>query len=87
MATSGGTAAPGVNYTPINQVVNFAAGQNTQSITIPVKNVGTLAQTVTVNVILSSPSANASLGGSVHGHGLHPQRRSGHAASSPGHDG
>jgi subtilisin-like proprotein convertase family protein len=62
VSTSGGTAAPGVNYTPINQVVNFAAGHNAESITIPIKNVGTLAQALTVNVTLSSPSANASLG-------------------------
>jgi subtilisin-like proprotein convertase family protein len=62
VATSGGTAAPGVNYTPINQVVTFAAGQTTQSVAIPVKNAGNLAEAMTVNVVLSGPSANASLG-------------------------
>ena len=40
VATAGGTAVAGVNYTPINQVLNFAAGQDSQTITIPVKDDG-----------------------------------------------
>ena len=62
VATSGGTAVAGVNYTAINQVLNFAAGQDSQTITIPVTNAGTLAQALTVNVVLSSPGSGASLG-------------------------
>jgi len=62
VATSGGTAVAGVNYTPINQVVNFAAGVNSQTVSIPVINAGTLAQPLTVNVVLSSPVGGASLG-------------------------
>jgi subtilisin-like proprotein convertase family protein len=62
VATSGGTAVPGVNYTAINQVLSFAAGQDSQTITIPVKDAGVLAQALTVNVVLSSPGAGANLG-------------------------
>ncbi len=62
VATSGGTATPGVNYTPVNQVVNFGAGQSSQSITVPVKDAGNLSQAMTVNVTLSNPGGGASLG-------------------------
>jgi hypothetical protein len=62
VATSGGTAVAGVNYTPINQMVTFAAGQDSQSVTVPVKNAGALSSNLTVNVGLSSPGAGATLG-------------------------
>jgi streptogramin lyase len=62
VATSGGTAVAGVNYKAINETVNFAAGQTTQTVTIPIDNAGTLAQAVTVNISLSSPGSGASLG-------------------------
>jgi hypothetical protein len=62
VATSGGTAVAGVNYTAVNQVLNFAAGQNSQTFTIPIKNAGVLSTPLTVNVVLSSPGANAALG-------------------------
>src|SRR6516225_8721705 len=31
-----GTAVPGVDYTPVNQTVSFAAGQNTTTVQVPV---------------------------------------------------
>jgi hypothetical protein len=62
VATSGGTAAPAVNYTPINQVLNFAAGQDRQTITIPVQDLGVAAPDLTVTLSLSSPGAGAVLG-------------------------
>ena len=62
LATSGGTAVAGVNYTAVNEVLNFAAGQTSQTVTIPVKNVGVMKANPTVNVILSSPGLNAVLG-------------------------
>ena len=62
VATSGGTAAAGVNYTPINQVVNFASGQDSQTVSIPIKNAGVLPTSLTVNVGLSSPGGGAVLG-------------------------
>ena len=62
VATSGGTAVAGVNYTAINQTLNFAAGQDSQTVTVPVKNVGVLSSTLTVNIVLSSPGRGAILG-------------------------
>jgi hypothetical protein len=62
VATSGGTAVAGVNYTAINEVLNFAAGQDSQTFTIPIKNAGVLKTNLTVNIVLSSPGPNAALG-------------------------
>jgi Calx-beta domain len=62
VAISGGTASPGVNYTPINQVLDLAAGQDTETITIPVKDVGVFTPDLTVNLVLSNPGSGAVLG-------------------------
>jgi subtilisin-like proprotein convertase family protein len=62
VATSGGTAKAGVNYTAINQTLNFAANQNSKTVTIAIKNVGVLKSPLTFNVVLSKPGTNASLG-------------------------
>ena len=60
--TAGGTAVAGVNYRAINRTLNFAAGQDTQTITIPVNDVGVLKSDLTVNIALSNPGAGAILG-------------------------
>jgi subtilisin-like proprotein convertase family protein len=60
-ATSNGTAVAGVNYTAVNQTVSFAAGLNSLSVVIPVTNTGS-SSGGTVNLSLSSPGANATLG-------------------------
>jgi hypothetical protein len=62
VATSGGTAVAGVNYTPINQVVTFSAGQDSQMVTVPVNNYTSMTPDRSVNVVLSSPGVNAVLG-------------------------
>jgi hypothetical protein len=62
VATSGGTAVAGVNYTSISTVLNFGAGQNSQTVTIPIKNAGTLRSPLTFNVVLSAPGTNVALG-------------------------
>jgi hypothetical protein len=62
VATSGGTAVAGVNYTAVNQLLSFAPGQSSQTVTIPIKNVGVLTANPTVNIVLSNPGANAVLG-------------------------
>ena len=62
VATSGGTAVAGVNYTSINEVLNFAPGQASQDITIPVEDAGNLPRELTVNVVLSNPGGSAELG-------------------------
>ena len=61
VATSGGTAVANFNYTPINVTLNFAAGQDSQSVTVPVADVGVLTTTPTVNILLSSPGVGATL--------------------------
>ena len=61
VATSGGTAVAGVSYKPVNEVLNFADGQNSQTVVIPINNAG-LATGVTVNLSLSNPGTNATLG-------------------------
>lgn len=62
LATSGGTAVAGVNYTAVNKVLNFAAGQDSQTVTIPVKNAGNLAAPLFVGIVLSNPGTDATLG-------------------------
>jgi len=62
VATSGGTAVAGVNYTAVNQILNFATPGVSDPITIPILNAGVLSAPLTVNVVLSSPGANAALG-------------------------
>jgi streptogramin lyase len=62
VATSGGTAKAGVNYTAVSQPLSFALNQDSQTVTIPILNAGVLKTSVSVNVVLSSPSANAGLG-------------------------
>ncbi len=62
ITTSNGTAVAGVNYTAVNQVVSFADGQNSQTVPISIANVGALASGLTVNLALSSPGSNATLG-------------------------
>jgi hypothetical protein len=62
VATTTGTAVAGVNYTPINQVLSFAAGQTSQTVTVPVSNTGAIATPLTVSIALSQPGSNATLG-------------------------
>jgi hypothetical protein len=62
LATSGGTAVAGKNYTAVNEVLSFAAGQDSQTVAIPIKNAGTLAAPLSVGVVLSNPGTNAALG-------------------------
>ena len=55
LTTSNGTAVAGVNYTPVNQVLNFAAGQNSQTVMIPVTNTGSSSSGLTVNLARAAP--------------------------------
>jgi hypothetical protein len=61
VVTSNGTAVAGVNYTSVSQVLSFAAGQNSQTVMVPITNLSTLASSVTVNLTLSNPGPNATL--------------------------
>ena len=62
VATSGGTAAAGVNYSAISEMLSFAAGQDSQTVTIPVMSTSSLSSSVTVNVGLSNPGTYTTLG-------------------------
>jgi Calx-beta domain len=62
LETSGGTAVPGVNYGDTNTTVNFAAGEDSVTIGVPVIDTGVFAADVTVNIVLSNPSSSAVLG-------------------------
>ena len=62
VATSGGTAVPGVNYAAISTVLTFAAGQDSETVTIPVMSTSSLSSSVTVNVGLSNPGTYTTLG-------------------------
>ncbi len=62
VGTSGGTAVAGLNYTPVSKVLNFAAGQNSQSVAISVKDDTAQTTDLTVSIVLSNPGALANLG-------------------------
>ena len=55
-ATSDGTATAGSDYTAVTQTVNFAAGETTQTVNIPVLTDTVTETTETVNLTLSSPT-------------------------------
>ncbi len=61
-ATAGGTAIPGVDYTPETGTLTFLANHNTAAFTVPL--LGGTAATVskTVGLVLSDPTAGAQLG-------------------------
>jgi hypothetical protein len=63
VATSNGTATAGTDYTTVNQVVTFAAGDNAnKTVTIPILNDTLVEGSETVTVTLSSPTGGATLG-------------------------
>jgi len=61
-ATSGGTAVPGVDYTPVSGTLNFAANQTSQSFTVPVLSNLLLGENKTVGITLSQPTGGGALG-------------------------
>ena len=60
--TSGGTATPTLDYTPISNVLVFAAGQTVRTITIPILNDVLIEGTETVGLLLSNPTGGTSIG-------------------------
>ena len=75
VATSGGTAVSGVNYTSVSQELTFAAGQSSQTIAIAVKDAGVLSQPLTVGVVFEQPGGQrCGAGEPVVGDGDDPQR-------------
>ncbi|HEY0170961.1 MAG TPA: Calx-beta domain-containing protein [Pyrinomonadaceae bacterium] len=61
-ATSNGTAAAGSDYTAAGGTLNFAAGDNEESFTIPIVNDALDEPNETVNLTLSGPTGGATLG-------------------------
>jgi len=62
VATGGGTGVAGTDYTPVDQVVTFAAGETEQAVEVATTSRGALAPRRTVDVTLSEPSAGLELG-------------------------
>jgi hypothetical protein len=60
-ATAGGTATPGVDYTPVSGVVTIPAGSTTATFIVPVAGNFRVDGTRTVGVALSSPTGPATL--------------------------
>jgi hypothetical protein len=61
-STGGGTAVPGVNYTPVSGTLNFVDGQKRAHFDIPLINNKTYGGTKTLNVQLTNPTGGALLG-------------------------
>jgi hypothetical protein len=64
-ATSDGTGTAGTNYTATSGDLMFAAGQTTQTFTIPILDDGIVNGDKTVNLTLSNPGNGATLGSPV----------------------
>jgi poly(3-hydroxybutyrate) depolymerase len=61
-ATVDGTALAGVDYTGISGALNFAAGETTKNVVIPILNNGMKQADRTFRIVLSVPSAGFVLG-------------------------
>ena len=61
-STFDGTAFGNVDYTPVNQQVVFAAGQVSTTVTIGLHSRSFTSGSISLNILLTNPSAGASLG-------------------------
>jgi len=59
---AGGTAVPGVDYTPVSGTLTFGFGVTMQSFVVPIIDDPTLLIDKTVKLVLSSPTGGAELG-------------------------
>ncbi len=60
--TTGGTATPSVDYTPVSTVVNFGPGETVRTINIPLLTDSFPEGVETVGLLLSNESAGTSIG-------------------------
>ena len=60
--TSNGTAAAGSDYTDASQVVSFAPGETSKTVSVPIINDTIYESDETVNLTLTSPSTGAAIG-------------------------
>lgn len=56
-ATSGGTATAGVDFTPVNQTLSFAAGETSKTVTVDVIDNAVAQDSRSVFGVISNPSA------------------------------
>jgi len=61
--TTGGTADPGDDYTPTSGTVFFAAGEDTQTIRVPIVDDSLVELAETFGLLLQNPAGGAPLGG------------------------
>jgi hypothetical protein len=61
-ATAGGTAAAGVDYTPVSGTLTFLPNQTTATFTVPILHHGPTNVTRTVGLALSNPTGGGQLG-------------------------
>jgi hypothetical protein len=62
LATAGGSATPGAQYTPVSTPVTFNPGQTTTSFAIALHDTGASGGTVSVGLILSAAGGTAVIG-------------------------
>ena len=62
IATANGTATAGPDYAAVSQDLNFAAGETSKSVSVPIIDAGVIGGSKTVALALSNPSAGAELG-------------------------
>jgi hypothetical protein len=62
LATSDGSASAGADYTGVSTTLNFAAGQTSQTVTIPILEDALFEGNETFQVSLSNPAGGATLG-------------------------
>ncbi len=55
-ATTGGSAKPGVNYTPVTGTLTLAPGQTGASFMVPLLDDGVLSPNLSVNLLLNDPT-------------------------------
>ncbi len=60
-ATNGGSATSGIDYTPANGTLNFAANETSKTFTVPIINNPNSTGGKTINLTLNSPSGNVPL--------------------------
>src|SRR5205814_851779 len=61
-STADGTAQAGSDYTAVSQTLSFAAGQTSQTVTIPILDDAVFEGDETLHVTLGNPGAGAVLG-------------------------
>lgn len=61
-ATTNGTAVPNVNYTPVNQNIDFPAGEVLRTVVVPVLDDHVITPDLTLTNVLSNPTPAGGLG-------------------------